>query len=146
MKFTVADDRQPFAIMMSMYNHGDNASPKVVSIELTISSESGIVFKSPGFDCPETNSSGWAPASNHLAGGDFGMRVQSPGLYANGGKVYIAACTLTGWFSDGSDFNPPTGSDTVTIEAILRDANGNPTTDGNNSNNSALEVVEVIIP
>ena len=75
------------------------------------------------------------------------MSVQAPGLYANGAKVHIAACSITGFFTDGSPlFNPPAGSGTVTIEGILRDANGNPITDGNGSNNSAIEVVQVIVP
>ena len=140
----VADDRQPFTITMSMYNHGDNPEPNVVSIELVISSESGIGFKNLGGNCPSSSEDRWSPCGGC---GPRGMRVQSPGLYYNGGPYYIAGCAITGRFTDGSPlFNPPTASGRVTIEAILRDANGNPTTDGNNSDNSAVEVVEVIIP
>lgn len=141
----IAHDRQPFAITLSLYNHGDNVDPKVVSIEISLSSKSGIRFSILGTNCPSSSTHRWAPASTSTSafGNETlqtGMKVQAPGLYRNGGPYYMASCTLLGYFTD------VVHSDVVTIQAVLGDTNGNPTTDGNNSNNTAVEVVEVVIP
>jgi len=145
----VADDHQPFAITMTMYNHGDNPEARVVSIQLTLISDSGIGFLVLDSSCPSASQYRWkaGQAVDPSGGSGMGMKIQAPGLTENGGAWYMATCTVVGFFTDGTPLEvPPAASDVVTLQATLRDANGNPTTDGNNSNNVAVEVVEIAIP
>lgn len=158
--YHVTDDRQPFAIVITMYNHGDNPSPELVYALIEVEFEKGAFppLRFEHFGLPHclfsvndgwVNGQGWnvfpTPQVGQLT---YGIRTVDPGMYANnqGQGEYRLACWTAGSWVDGDDLTPLTNSDTATITVSLRDANGDPLIDGNLTNNVDVAVVELVVP